>query len=233
MVPGAHNWPALLALCAIAFACKPSGSGTLRGHIRLAGPPPPAKAIDRHSDPVCDKTPHFDESVLAGPDRGLRDVLVRLTGDLPAGQPGPPAMLEQRECTYVPRLLGMLEGQQLLVRNLDGTLHNVHVFRGTQTLLNRAQKIDSEPVGREVPGPEAMLEVKCDVHPWMQAHVFVSKHPFFAVTGPDGAFEIRGAPAGRRGVEVWHAVYGKLDAEAEIAAGGNAALELSYPGRAP
>ena len=107
------------------------------------------------------------------------------------------------------------------------------MFRGTQTIFNRAQKVGSEPVGREVPGPEGLLEVKCDVHPWMEAHVYVSKHPWVAATGPDGAFAIRGAPAGHRSVEVWHPVFGKRSAEVEIPPDGAADLELAFTAGAP
>ena len=31
----------------------------------------------------------------------------------------------------------------------------------------------------------------------------VFDHPFFAVTGPDGSFEIKGVPAGDQNVVVW------------------------------
>ena len=40
------------------------------------------------------------------------------------------------------------------------------------------------------------LRVGCDIHPWMHGHVMVFDHPFFAVTGADGSFELKGVPAG-------------------------------------
>ena len=46
--------------------------------------------------------------------------------------------------------------------------------------------------------------IKCDVHPWMQAFVAVSPHPFFAVTGDDGSFSIANLPAGTYEIEAWH-----------------------------
>jgi len=239
---------AALALLLGTAACRPGPAdraaaapdaaiptGTLRGHVKLRGAPPAPRAIDRHSDPFCAQSGHVDESIVVGPQGGLRDVLLHLTGSLPAapGAARPPALFEQHECTYLPRLLGLVAGQRLEVKNQDGTLHNVHVFRDTQTLLNRAQKIGSGPVGREVPGPPALLEVKCDVHPWMIAHAYVSEHPWFAATGPDGAFEIRDVPAGHRTVELWHEVYGTMRAEVEIPAGGAAQLELDFAADAP
>lgn len=235
----AHTRRAALTLLLAAIACNPARSGTsaaafatgtLRGHVSLDGVPPAPSALDRHSDPYCEKTPRSDESVMVGAHGGLRDTLVHLTGDLPAAPPttSAPAIFEQHECVYQPRMLGLVAGQRLEVQSQDGTLHNVHIFRGTQTVLNRAQKVGSGPVGREVPGPEGLLEVKCDVHPWMTAFAYVSEHPWFAVTDRDGAFEIRDAPAGRRTVELWHERYGRLQADVTIPAGGVANLELSF-----
>ena len=43
---------------------------------------------------------------------------------------------------------------------------------------------------------ETMIQVGCDVHPWMRANINVFSHPFFAVTAADGTFEIKGLPAG-------------------------------------
>jgi hypothetical protein len=43
------------------------------------------------------------------------------------------------------------------------------------------------------PGP---VKLQCDIHPWMSGAFMVFDHPFFAVTKPDGSFEITGVPAG-------------------------------------
>ena len=45
---------------------------------------------------------------------------------------------------------------------------------------------------------EIMVPFKCDVHRWMTAFVGVLDHPFFAVTGADGSFELKGLPPGTR-----------------------------------
>jgi hypothetical protein len=56
--------------------------------------------------------------------------------------------------------------------------------------------------------PEIMVRFKCDVHGWMQAWGGIVAHPFFAVTKPDGSFEIKGLPAGTFTIETWHEQYG-------------------------
>jgi hypothetical protein len=42
----------------------------------------------------------------------------------------------------------------------------------------------------------------------MSAFGGVVPHPFFAVTKPDGSFEIKGLPAGTFTIETWHERFG-------------------------
>ena len=53
-----------------------------------------------------------------------------------------------------------------------------------------------------------MVPVKCNQHPWMRAYIGVTKNPFYAVTGSDGTFTIKGLPPGDYTVEAWSAVGG-------------------------
>jgi hypothetical protein len=60
--------------------------------------------------------------------------------------------------------------------------------------------------------PEVLIPFKCDVHSWMNAYVGVVDHPYFAVTGPDGTFQLKGLPPGTYTVE---AVHEKLGAQTQ------------------
>ena len=53
--------------------------------------------------------------------------------------------------------------------------------------------------------------MKCDVHAWMNAWVGVVNHPYFAVTGTDGAFSLPNLPPGTYTVEAWHEAGGTAD----------------------
>ena len=55
---------------------------------------------------------------------------------------------------------------------------------------------------------EVMVKFKCDVHPWMNAYIGVLTHPFFAVSGDDGAFSINDLPPGDYVIEAWHEKFG-------------------------
>jgi uncharacterized protein (DUF2141 family) len=51
---------------------------------------------------------------------------------------------------------------------------------------------------------EVLVPFKCDVHKWMAAYVGVVEHPFFAVTGNNGTFELKGLPPGTYTIEAVH-----------------------------
>ena len=153
-------------------------------------------------DPACDaQVP--DETVLVK-DGKLANVLVRLTGALPrVAVPTVPVVIDQQGCTYRPRVQGAMAGQTIQIRNSDGTLHNVHSYAGARTLFNRAQPPGARPMDTTFPPGTEVVKLKCDVHPWMLGWVVVGEHPWHAVSGADGRFELAGGPGGdldRRGL---------------------------------
>ena len=75
---------------------------------------------------------------------------------------------------------------------------------------------------------EIMVKMKCDVHPWMSAYIGVLTHPFFAVTGEDGSFEIKDLPAGTYTLEAWHETFGAQTAEVTVAEGQAATASFSF-----
>jgi len=94
-------------------------------------------------------------------------------------------------------------GQPLEIASSDETLHNVHAVAKANAPFNLGMPAPGTKHTRTFTKPE-IVPFKCDVHPWMRAWVAVVPHPFFAVTGADGRFAIRGLPAGTYTVEAWH-----------------------------
>ena len=72
-----------------------------------------------------------------------------------------------------------------------------------------------------------LVTVKCDVHSWMRAYVFVSPGPFATVTGPDGSFAIEGLPPGEHAVRIWHETLGTAHRQVRISEAG-AVVELEH-----
>jgi hypothetical protein len=57
--------------------------------------------------------------------------------------------------------------------------------------------------------PEVMIPFKCDVHSWMHAYIGVVDHPYFAVSGGGGKFELRTIPPGTYTIEAVHEKLGR------------------------
>jgi uncharacterized protein (DUF2141 family) len=76
--------------------------------------------------------------------------------------------------------------------------------------------------------PEEVFQIKCDVHPWMQAYIGVFTHPFFSVTGTDGKFTISGLDPGTYEITAWHEKLGKQTATITVGANETKAQNFKF-----
>jgi plastocyanin len=142
--------------------------------------------------------------------------------------PSTPAVIDQNGCMYSPHVIGVQVGQQLEFKNDDGLLHNVHALPQVNQEFNVAMPAERKTAEHVFDQPEGMFRVKCDVHPWMNAYVGVLKHPFYAVTGPDGAFTIKNLPAGTYKVEAWHEKLGTQEQDVTVTDNGTATVNFTF-----
>jgi plastocyanin len=208
----------------------PATAGSLRGTISLVGTPPPAQTINRRSDPYCDRLGEArTQSFLVSDGGGLENVFVYVKdglGTLKFPVPATPVVLDQQGCTYAPRVFGIQAGQPLEILNSDETLHNIHALPENNREFNRGQALKGLKHTHVFTTAEVMVPFKCDVHNWMNAWVGVLDHPFHAVTGPGGVFEIKGLPPGTYTIEAWHE---KLGTQTQsVTVGASEAKELSF-----
>ena len=137
---------------------------------------------------------------------GLQYALVYLAGDSIPKAPPPagdevdaePIVVDQIDETFDPHLIAIRDGQSITFTNNDNANHNI-----------RTATLDRRNEFNVYTGPEAEYEhvfhagerlrpirIGCDIHGWMRAWIFVFDHPWFAVTGEDGEFEIASVPPG-------------------------------------
>jgi hypothetical protein len=64
----------------------------------------------------------------------------------------------------------------------------------------------------------------------MAGAVGVVSHPYFAVTGDDGAFHLAGVPPGHYTLEAWHERFGALTQPVDVTATGSVKVDFSYTG---
>lgn len=201
-------------------ACAEDG-GVIKGKAIFKGDPEKFKrtGLDTTKDANCNKKIGSEDVVVdAGTPPTLRNVLVSIKeglGDKKFPVPATPAVLNQEGCQYTPHVLGVVEGQQVEIKNSDPTAHNIHFLPKINEELNRSQPKQGA-VDKTTLKTEAAFKVKCDVHPWMGMWIAVFPHPFFAVTDKTGAYEIKGLPPGKYTVEAWHEKFGTMTQPIEV-----------------
>lgn len=130
--------------------------------------------------------------------------------------PKNPVVLDQRGCRHKPHVLGMMAGQKLVIRNSDPHFHQFHAMPFKNKVLMFGQPQNSQDVENTFEHREIMIKMRDDVHPWMSAWIGVLDHPFFAVSGRNGKYEIKGLPPGKYTLEVWHEKYKSVTQEIEV-----------------
>jgi len=227
-----------LAIAAVAAGVLAPGlagaQGKITGKVTFSGTPAAAAKLKMDADPVC-AAAHpggaAAEDVVVGDGGGLQNVFVYVkegvSGDFPAKTE--PAVVDQKGCLYLPRVVGLQVGQPLKFLNSDPTLHNVHGMPKINAPWNYAMpKFVKQKENKDLTKPEIMIHVKCDVHPWMSGYVGVLSHPFFATTGKDGSFTIEGLPPGEYTVEAWQEKLGTQTAKVKVDAGGAATSDFTF-----
>ena len=141
--------------------------------------------------------------------RGLRYVVAHLTFVNVSSNQQPalamkrpaaksPVVVDQQDHAFVPRVLAVREGEPVIFTNSDAANHNVraastnprnefNVFTGTDGKYEHRFVSDSQ---------HRPIRLGCDIHPWMQAWIYVFDDSLFAVTDDQGRFRIGSVPPG-------------------------------------
>jgi plastocyanin len=175
----------------------PATVASVSGTVKLDGAAPKAAKIDMSQDAACKGTNTAETTVV---DNGnLANVFVYVKdglGDRTFDVPKDSVTIDQKGCQYHPHVLGAMIGQNIEIKNDDQTTHNIHPTPQANREWNESQPPAAAPLEKSFAREEIMLPVKCNQHPWMRMYINVVKSPFYAVTGPDGKYEIKGLPPG-------------------------------------
>ena len=198
-----------LALVSAAFA---QSTATINGKFVYDGKAPEPKVLMCNQEinkdqATCCQIKHVDESLVVGKDGAVANIVgyVRTTGlKVPAeiaAAHKEAKVLDNKNCRFEPHVIGIVQGQQLVLGNSDNVGHNSNIA---------AQQVNPIiPAGNQVPVNVKRVtlipnEVNCNIHPWMKAWVVVRPNPFFSISAEDGTFEIKGLPVGKElEFQVW------------------------------
>ena len=213
----------------------PTGGGSIGGTVAFTGAVPANPAIDMAQEAKC-RAKYTGAAptnpVVVVKDGKLGNVFVYVKSGLPAGAtytaPTTPVVIDQDGCLYHPRVLGVMVNQPIEIRNSDPVLHNIKAVPTLNRGFNISQPTSGMKTTRTFTTPEVMVPLECNVHGWMNAYAGVMSHPFFAVSGEDGTFEIKNLPAGTYEVEAWHEKFGPKTMSVTVPADGKATADFSF-----
>jgi len=217
-------------------------TATIAGKILFEGDPPPAEYVPAETiaaskDEFCElhhkDTPVLIEDLIVSSDGAIRNVLVyvkKFPQDWAHAIPAEPVVVDQKNCTYIPHVVGAMVGQTVQVTSSDDTAHNVHFVarrnRGENFAIAMDEKKDLKFKMREAPGTAYF---KCDIHSWMKSWIGVFDHPFFVVSGDDGTFDLGKLPPGDYTIEAWHEKLGRQQVQVIVKAGELTRVNFEFP----
>ncbi len=139
--------------------------------------------------------------------RGLKNALIMLDlADRPPALVGPtPRSVELATlgCILTPRVLTIPAGTSLILHDKEGALHELHALRKENTAFKVTLSRADERVRRPLVNP-GLYKMNCERHLWERAWVYVTPHPYVAVTDAKGEFKIEGVPPGHYHLRAWH-----------------------------
>ena len=197
--------------------------GTIKGRFVYGGDPAPALknliAIGAsEKDPtVCAASAAItDRSLVVDPKtKGVKYgfvYLVRPKGENPDAVKALVAKAEkvevdQKNCEFLPYAVALHQDQTLVFKSADPVNHNVHLSPFTNAPFNLILAAQGT-VEKKFVAERRVIPLTCDIHPWMKGWIMVFDHSFFAITGDDGSFEIKGVPAGDQKLVIWQELVG-------------------------
>lgn len=220
------------APAAVSAARGPVGS--VSGIVSFKGKVPVQPVIDTSMDPACAMSggTFTAEQYVVNAGK-LANVFVYVKSGPAMGAAVPstqPVVLDQKGCRYVPHVIGVMQGGSVEFRNSDPTMHNIHTMPtsvGNET-IDISQGPRGAPQSKQFKSPELMIPVRCNNHPWMNAFINVSATPFFAISGTDGTFSLKGLPPGDYVLGAVHEKLGEKTISVHIEPNGNAKADFGF-----
>jgi hypothetical protein len=197
-----------------------AGFGTIKGRLVWGGAEVPAPTLKvKKGDAnvkdaaVCAAGDIPDEAYIVDPStKGVADgfaYVVAPNGKNPEAEMAflkktPEVILDQKGCQFIPHVVAVHKDQALVFKSSDPVVHNIRYTGFTIGALNQVVAANGKLPVKFTKTERNPVKLFCDFHPWMTGAFMVFDHPFFAVTKPDGSFEIKGVPAGAQQFIVRH-----------------------------
>lgn len=216
------------AFALLVHAQQPAAENSITGKVIYSGAKPTIRNISMEANAACAKLHPKglpSPEVILNADNTLQNALVYVKAGVGvAGKqfpaPAEAVKIRQTGCMFEPHVVAVMVNQRVEIANADPANHNIHVMADTNPAWNVTQTPQAPPKVTQFAKPEIGLVIMCNIHPWMRVYANVLSNPYYAITGPDGSFTIKGLPPGIYTLEAWHEKFGVQ--EKKVKAGGKA-----------
>lgn len=196
--------------------------GVLEGVVTFEGAKPGDKTLNIVKDhETCDKGPKTRAAVVTDDKNRVQNAVVYLF-DIKEGADFPkrdkPPVINQEHCNFEPHVMAVKAGEEVEILNSDPVAHNINASQRIYTLFNVLQPQKDMRAKQKFDRP-GLVNIRCNVHDWMEGWVWVFRHPYNQVTGADGGFKLENIPPGKYQMAVWQEALGEQFFEIEIKAG--------------
>jgi hypothetical protein len=217
--------------------------GTLTGRVTLKGPIPEPRVFPLTLYPFgtyCGKNKAISDGqgnvriseFSAGPDGGLKDVVVTVQG-VGRGKPFKPivANLVARDCEFFPFVSIVQNHGTFVMKNEDPIIHNAQLYQSERgnlllTVPNPPNSSGTFPIHFEK--NRRIYQMICGMHEFMQTWGYAVDNPYYALTNNDGRFTIDGLPPGKYKVIAWRPHFKPIEKEITILSKGVASLAFAF-----
>ena len=208
-----------------------SASGSVTGTVSYTGATQdPAVAVDR-DESTCGAAGNKPSGALIVTEGRVANAVIEVLG-ITEGIGFEPATLkiDNVGCVFVPRVALARVGDTFLSHNSDPVFHNAKLDLISKGKSKRIANLPVPLQGTDSPSrvlkKPGVVKVSCDAHLWMRSTVYVTSHPYTALTAQDGSFTISDLPPGQYDLKVWHEVLGEKTSRITVEADKKAQADL-------
>jgi plastocyanin len=147
---------------------------------------------------------------------------------------GPPARgksfeIKQENKQFIPRVAVVPVGTTISFPNLDPVFHNVF-SNSARNSFDLGSYNAGDKARSAVFGAPGVVDIYCNMHQRMSAHVLVVPSKLYVRVHSDGTFRLDGVPAGARTLVAWSPSLKPSQQKVEVTPGGSsrATFEMEY-----
>lgn len=230
--PQATPTPAVKAPAYKALASL-SASGTLEGHISYTGTTKDGPVVVDRDQATCGPAGEGPSGALLVENGRVANVVVEVL-DVTEGVAfeAQTVKVDNVGCVFVPRVALARVGDTFISHNSDPVFHNAKLdlmAKGkSKRIANLPVPLQGSTSPERVLKKPGVVKVSCDAHLWMRSTLYVTEHPYTALSERSGSFRIPDLPPGEYRVKFWHEVLGEKEAKVTVTAGSTTKLEIAY-----